>query len=93
MSTLPAIGNLDAQGQPTQRIIETRRKAEFIIPIPKTKRQKNQQERQKDFLFDEGKGLTSEKQRYDPNSLINTIRAKVDQWRQIPNPNEWGRNS
>jgi type III restriction enzyme len=81
---------LDAQGQPTQRIIDTRRKAEFIIPIPKTKKQRNQQDRQKDFLFNEGKGLTTEAQRYDPNSLINAIRAKVDQWRQIPNPNEWG---
>ena len=26
---------LDAEGQPTQRIIETRRGAEFITPIPK----------------------------------------------------------
>ena len=26
---------LDASGQPTQRIIETRRRAEFITPIPK----------------------------------------------------------
>jgi type III restriction enzyme len=81
---------LDAQGQPTQRIIDTRRKAEFIIPIPKTKKQRNQQDHQKNFLFDEGKGLTTEAQRYDPNSLINAIRAKVDQWRQIPNSNEWG---
>ena len=31
---------LDASGQPTQQIIETRRKAEFITPIPKpSKRQ------------------------------------------------------
>lgn len=81
---------LDAQGQPTQKIIGTRRKAEFIIPIPKTKKQRNRQDHQKNFLFDEGKGLTTEAQRYDPNSLINAIRAKVDLWRQIPNPNEWG---
>lgn len=31
---------LDAEGQPTQRIIETRRRAEFITPIPKPKKRK-----------------------------------------------------
>ena len=29
---------LDAQGQPTQQIIERRRRAEFITPIPKPKK-------------------------------------------------------
>jgi type III restriction enzyme len=28
---------LDEHGQPTQRIVETRRRAEFITPIPKPK--------------------------------------------------------
>jgi len=31
---------LDRQGQPTQRILETRRRAEFITPIPKPKKRK-----------------------------------------------------
>jgi hypothetical protein len=31
---------LDDQGQPTQRIIDTRRRAEFITPIPKPKKRK-----------------------------------------------------
>ena len=31
---------LDETGQPTQRIIESRRLAEFITPIPKPKKQK-----------------------------------------------------
>jgi hypothetical protein len=31
---------LDAEGQPTQKIIETRRRAEFITPIPKPKTRK-----------------------------------------------------
>lgn len=30
---------LNAQGQPTQRIIDARRRAEFIAPIPKPKKQ------------------------------------------------------
>lgn len=29
---------LDEQGQPTQKLIETRRRAEFITPIPKPKK-------------------------------------------------------
>ena len=29
---------LDPQGQPTQQIIESRRKAEFITPIPKPRK-------------------------------------------------------
>ncbi len=31
---------LDATGQPTQRIIESRRSAEFITPIPKPKKRR-----------------------------------------------------
>ena len=31
---------LDDQGQPTQRIIESRRRAEFITPIPKPRKRK-----------------------------------------------------
>ena len=31
---------LDPQGQPTQRILETRRRAEFITPIPKPRKRK-----------------------------------------------------
>ena len=31
---------LDENGQPTQQIIERRRRAEFITPIPKPKKQK-----------------------------------------------------
>jgi hypothetical protein len=31
---------LDTDGQPTQKILETRRRAEFITPIPKPRKQK-----------------------------------------------------
>lgn len=31
---------LDSQGQPTHQIIENRRRAEFITPIPKPKKRK-----------------------------------------------------
>ena len=79
---------LDASGQPTQRIIEKRRRAEFITPIPKPRKRKGAAE-QRQFVFDEGKGLSTEKQQYDPTSIINQIRQRVDQWRSLPNPNQW----
>ncbi len=79
---------LDAEGQPTQKIIETRRRAEFITPIPKPKKRKGAAE-QKPMVFDEGKGLSTEKQQYDPTSIINQLRQHVDQWRGLPNPNDW----
>ena len=50
---------LDAQGQPTQQIIEKRRRAEFITPIPKPKKRKGSAAAQADIVFDEGKGLST----------------------------------
>jgi len=80
---------LDDQGQPTQRIIESRRRAEFITPIPKPRKRKEKAS-QGELVFDEGKGLSTEKQQYDPTSaVINELRHHVDQWRSWPNPNDW----
>jgi type III restriction enzyme len=42
---------LDESGQPTQRILETRRRAQFITPIPKPKKQKKSP-KQEGFVFD-----------------------------------------
>ncbi len=64
---------LDAQGQPTQKILETRRRAEFITPIPKPKKRKKAA-KQDEFVFDEGKGLSTKEQQYDPTSIINEVR-------------------
>src|SRR5581483_2261954 len=78
---------LDAQGQPTQRIIERRRTAEFITPIPKPCRQRSPK-LQGQMVFDDGKGLSTERQQYDPTPIINELRRHVDQWRLLPNPND-----
>ncbi len=80
---------LDAQGQPTQRIIESRRKAEFITPIPKP-RKRRAVAAQQQMVFDEGKGLSTQQQQYETTStIINELRRVVDQWRSLPNPNDW----
>jgi type III restriction enzyme len=85
----PRHWELDSQGQPTQRIIERRRRAEFITPIPKPKKRKAAAADQEQIVFDEGKGLSTAKQQYDATSVINEIRSFVDQWRSQPNPNLW----
>ncbi|HUQ47255.1 MAG TPA: DEAD/DEAH box helicase family protein [Gemmatimonadaceae bacterium] len=81
---------LDEHGQPTQRIIETRRKAEFITPIPKPRRQKKSKDDQTKLVFDEGAGVSTATQEYDPTPVINELRHRVDQWRAIPNSTNWG---
>ena len=79
---------LDSSGQPTQQILETRRRAQFITPIPKPKKQKKSPQQQ-GFVFDEGEGLSSTTQQYDPTSIINEIRGYVDAWRSLPNTGQW----
>jgi type III restriction enzyme len=78
----------DDQGQPTQQIIETRRRAEFITPIPKPRKRKGRANQQ-DLVFDEGKGLSTQEQQYDQTSIINELRHHVDLWRNRQNPNDW----
>ena len=80
---------LDGQGQPTQQIIDSRRGAEFITPIPKPRRRRAARSQQQ-FVFDEGKGLSTEEQQYDVTALVNEIRRNVDQWRTLPSPQQWG---
>ena len=77
---------LDEAGQPTQAIIEHRRGAKFITPIPKPKKRKAAQP---GFVFDEGKGLSTEEQQYDPTSIINEVRQSVDAWRSLTGANQW----
>ena len=79
---------LDEQGQPTQKILETRRRAEFITPIPKPKKRK-MAAAQDAIVFDEGKGLSAKDQQYNLTSIINEVRGHVDSWRSLPNPNQW----
>ena len=79
---------LDETGQPTQRIIQSRRPAEFITPIPQSKKQKGSAEQAK-LIFDEGKGLSTAKQQYEHTAIINAVRQQVDQWRKLQDPNQW----
>jgi type III restriction enzyme len=79
---------LDASGQPTQKIAESRRKAEFITPIPKPRKQKGGA-KQDSLVFDEGHGLSTQEQRYDHTAIVNAVRHEVDKWRQQTDPATW----
>ncbi|MDQ2640623.1 MAG: DEAD/DEAH box helicase family protein, partial [Pseudomonadota bacterium] len=76
---------LDAHGQPTQKIVETRRKVSLITPIPKPKKRRAAQV---ELQLDEGKGISDEKQKYDLTSIINEVRSAVDTWRRLPD-SQW----
>ena len=79
---------LDKEGQPTQQIVETRRRAEFITPVPKPKKRQKKGADQQHLVFNEGKGLSSEEQQYDPTPIINEVRSHVNAWRDL-SPNLW----
>jgi len=77
---------LDETGQPTQKVVDARRRAEFITPIPKPKKRKAKDAQAE---LDIGHEASSEEQQYH-SAIINGVRAEVDKWRAIPNPNDWG---
>jgi type III restriction enzyme len=73
---------LDDNGQPTQKTVESRRMAEFVMPIPKPKGKK-----QTSLDFGDPEGLSNENQRYEI-ARINAVRQQVDAWRKLPK-NQW----
>jgi type III restriction enzyme len=79
---------LDSSGQPTQRTVQSRRRAEFITPIPKPKKRKRAQASQEELVLDEGKGISTKGQQYDLTSIINEVRSQVDIWRRLA-PSQW----
>ncbi|MBB4267903.1 hypothetical protein GGD89_003555, partial [Roseospira visakhapatnamensis] len=79
---------LDESGQPTNTILPQRRRSELITPVPKPKKQKKKPG-QKEMVFGDADGLSSEDQEYNPTPIINQIRSYVDEWRHLKNPNDW----
>ena len=80
---------LDETGQPTQQIVEHRRPAEFVSPIPQPKKRKGSAQ-QAALVFDEAaQKLEAAGQQYDLTAIINGVRQQVDRWRDLPNPSQW----
>ncbi len=80
---------LDDDGQPTNQIIDSRRRSELITPVPKPQRRRRAPNNQAGFVFDSGEGLSTEAQEYNPTPIINEIRGYVNDWRRLPNPDQW----
>ena len=81
---------LDEHGQPTQRIVESRRRAEFITPIPKPKKRKGKRDTQAALPLGDDTGLSTTAQQYESMSIINEVRNAVSSWREKLKPSEWG---
>ena len=79
---------LDQSGQPTNKILEYRRVAEFITPIPKPKKRRGK-ETQDELVFAEATEIASGGQRYETMSVVNQVRERVDAWRHLSNPQDW----
>jgi type III restriction enzyme len=67
---------LDESGQPTQKIVEKRRPAKFVTPIPKPRKRKDAVQHQKQFVFDEGKGISTAEQGCHTAPVINELRRR-----------------
>lgn len=81
---------LDPEGQPTGQILGSRRRSDFIAPIPKPKKQrKGQVAVQQTLAFFDTEGISDKGQAYDLSLYINSIRDKVSAWRKLPNPASW----
>jgi hypothetical protein len=76
-------------GQPTQRVLESRRRAEFVTPIPKPKKRKRGQAAA-DAQADLGLDGTAADGHYELMSLINEVRSLVGRWRSEPDQAQWG---
>ena len=76
---------LDESGQPTNRILDERRRVALITPIPAPRKQRGQRQ----LVFDkEAEKLETDGQQYDPTPIINDLRRIVDAWRELP-ANQW----
>ncbi|NEH37907.1 BPTD_3080 family restriction endonuclease [Rhizobium ruizarguesonis] len=79
---------LDEDGQPTNQIIETRRRSDLITPVPKPK-MRRQNQKQGSLILGGDDDLSTEEQEYNPTPIINEIRTYVEIWRNLPNPDQW----
>ena len=78
---------LDASGQPTNKMLDKRRKVAFITPIPKPKKRRAGQPK---MVFDEAaQALGTDSQQYDLTAFIGGVRQRVDRWRELPDPGSW----
>lgn len=79
---------LGPDGQPTNALIEHRRKSAYYTPVPKPKKKKAKPQ-QVEMLLPDTEGISTQGDEYDPTPIVNELRQFVDQWRTLPQ-NQWG---
>ena len=73
---------LDATGQPTNKVLPYRRRVAFISAIPTAKKQRSVQ---REIVFEAGaEALGTKAQQYDLTEFIGGVRQHVDRWRELP---------
>jgi type III restriction enzyme len=80
---------LDKDGQPTNRIIATRRACDYVTPVPKAKKRKRKKGEQQELDIGGDTAVSTAAQKYDPKPIINELRGRVDAWRELKSPSDW----
>lgn len=75
---------MDPDGQPTNRILDNRRRSDLITPFQRPKSSGRTRNRAHCFWCKRRSSLTD--QEYNPTPIINEIRGYVETWRGLPNP-------
>lgn len=78
-------------GQPTNVILESRRRSDLMTPVPKPRKRRRGKKDDDQAQLGLGRedGISSDEQEYNPTPIINEIRQYVDEWRALPNPEQW----
>ena len=79
---------LDEARQPTNQVMDRRRPASYITPVPHPRKQRGRPQWE-EMVLDEELGLSTEGQQYDPTSTTNVLRLHVDRWIASPE-SDWG---
>lgn len=77
---------LDEDGRPTDTVVEKRRRSDLISAMPKPKSVRGARQSEMDL---NAAGLEGQELAYNVTEFVNEMRAQVDAWRQLPNPNDW----
>src|SRR3954464_7475626 len=78
----------DAEGQPTNRIVEARRRSALITPVPKPQKRRRAQG-QPELGLGDADGLSTPEHRYNPIPILNEVRQYVGALRSLPNLGQW----
>lgn len=78
---------MDDEGRPTDRVIESRRRSELISAMPQAKSKKSGGTQSEMELS--AKGLEGLGVEFNVTEFVNEIRHEVDAWRRLPNASQW----